>query len=81
MFRPCINPNTGLVELKNLETDNLENSIIVKTSIEANQWSMTIAWEWVKQESKTRKSALQLSQKEEEMAIEKAISINPNTKK
>jgi len=76
MFRPCINIITWEVELKKLEIDSLENSIIVKTSVEANQWSINIDWDWVKQESKTRAIALKQSEQEENMAIEKAISKN-----
>lgn len=81
MFRPCVNPKTGEIELRNLETcETLDDVVLVKTSIEANQWSISVDWDWVKTESKTRKIALKQSEQEEEMMIEKAISKNTNLK-
>lgn len=82
MFRPCINPTTWEVELRNLETcATLDDVVLVKTSVEANQWSIKVDWDWVETESKTRKIALKQSEQEEDLAIEKAISKNPNIKK
>lgn len=79
MFRPCINPKTWEVELRNLETcETLDDVVLVKTSIEANQWSVSVNWDWVTTESKTRKTALKQSEQEEEIAIGNAISKNPN---
>lgn len=82
MFRPCVNPKTGEIELRNLETcATLDDVVLVKTSVEANQWSIWVDWDWVSTESKTRKIALKQSEQEEDLAIEKAISKNPNLKK
>jgi len=78
MFRPCVNPKTGEVELRNLETcETLDDVVLVKTSVEANQSSISVNWDWVSTESKTRKTALKQSEEEENLAIEKAISKNP----
>lgn len=82
MFRPCINPKNGEVELRNLETcETLDDVVLVKTSVEANQSSISVDWDWVTTESKTRKTALKQSEQEENIAIEKAISKNPNINK
>ena len=81
MFRPCINLKTWEVELRNLETcETLDDVVLVKTSKEANQSSISVNWDLVTTESKTRKTALKQSEQEEEIAIEKAISKNPNIK-
>lgn len=78
MFRPCINPITGEVELRDLETcDTLDDVVLVRTSVEANQGSISVDWDGIKTESKTRKTALKQSEQEEQIAIEKAISKNP----
>lgn len=81
MFRPCVNPKNGEIELRNLETcETLDDVVLVKTSLEANQWSLWVDWEWIKTESKTRKIALSQSEQEENIMIEKAKSKNPNLK-
>lgn len=78
MFRPCVNPKTGEIELRNLETcDTLDDVVLVRTSVEANQGSISVDWDGIKTESKTRKTALKQSEQEEQIAIEKAISKNP----
>lgn len=78
MFRPCINPKTGEIELRNLETcETLDDVVLVRTSVEANQGSISVDWDGIKTESKTRKTALKQSEQEEQIAIEKAISKNP----
>jgi len=74
MFRPAINKKTGLVELLNLNnTTDTTDYEIVRTSKEANEDSLSITWEWVKSESKTRKVAQKMSEQEEEMKIEEAL--------
>ena len=74
MFRPAINKKTGMVELLKLNTaSNLEDYDIVRINKEANEESLSLNWQEVKTESKTRKIAQKLSEQEEEMKINEAL--------